>query len=74
MFVTKLTSKCQTTIPAKVRKALNLKAGDLVGFEIDGGKVMLRPVKPLDRAYLKALESTLNEWQSPEDEEAYRDL
>lgn len=74
MLVTKLTSKCQTTIPAKVRKALKLKAGDLVGFEIDNGTVRLRHVRPLDVPYLKALETTVEEWGSPEDEAAYCDL
>ena len=74
MLVTKLTSKCQTTIPAKVRKALKLKAGDLVGFEIDNGIVKLSHVRPLDVPYLKALETTVEEWGSPEDEAAYRDL
>jgi len=28
----------------------------------------------LDLEYLRALEGTLSEWASPEDEEAYRDL
>jgi AbrB family looped-hinge helix DNA binding protein len=32
----RLTTKCQVTIPQEVRKALGLKALDFVDFEIDG--------------------------------------
>lgn len=31
----KLTLKCQITIPKEVRKILNLQAGDYVTFEVD---------------------------------------
>jgi len=34
----------------------------------------VRRVKPLDLEYLQAVQGTLGEWQSAEDEEAYRDL
>ena len=70
----RLTSKYQATIPADVRRALRLKQGDVVQFEIDGGRVTLRRQRASDRAYLKGLESTLSEWNSPYDEEAYGDL
>ncbi len=43
-------------------------------FEIDGDRVTLRRQQAPDRAYLKGLESTLPEWGSPYDDEAYRDL
>lgn len=70
----RLTSKYQATIPADVRRALRLKQGDVVQFEIDGGRVTLRRQSASDRDYLKGLESTLSEWNSPYDEEAYGDL
>lgn len=70
----RLTSKYQATIPADVRRALRLKQGDVVQFEIDGDRVTLRRQQVSDRAYLKGLESTLSEWGSPYDDEAYRDL
>jgi AbrB family looped-hinge helix DNA binding protein len=70
-----LTQKHQTTIPAKVRKALGLRAGDVLGFELrEGGEVVLRKATPLDAAFAKSVEKTLSEWISAEDEEAYRDL
>jgi hypothetical protein len=36
--------------------------------------VTLARAEPLDRAYLKSLETTLSEWASPEDAAAYDDL
>lgn len=70
----KLTKKYQTTIPAPVRKILHLKAGDIVSFDIDGDNVSLRKSGPVDYIFTHALEETLTEWTSKEDEEAYRDL
>ncbi|HLT64488.1 MAG TPA: type II toxin-antitoxin system PrlF family antitoxin [Pseudohongiella sp.] len=71
----RLTSKYQATIPERVRKAMHLKAGDVVVFEIEEeGKVSLRKATPVDLAFSKALEGTLEEWMGEADEEAYRDL
>jgi AbrB family looped-hinge helix DNA binding protein len=38
----KLTSKGQTTIPGRVRAALNLKPGDQIAYELEEGRVTLR--------------------------------
>lgn len=70
----KLTTKFQTTIPTGVRKVLQLKAGDMVGFEIDGNEVKLRRATPLDLAFMQALEGTLSEWSSKADDRAFKDL
>lgn len=70
----KLTTKFQTTIPTSVRKVLQLKAGDMVGFEIDGNEVKLRRATPLDLAFTQALEGTLSEWSSKADDQAFKDL
>jgi AbrB family looped-hinge helix DNA binding protein len=72
--LSKLTAKGQTTIPREVREKLALKPGDLIAFEIQGDAVQLRKVEPLDVGYLRAVQSTLSEWESPEDAEAYDDL
>jgi AbrB family looped-hinge helix DNA binding protein len=37
-----LTSKGQTTIPAPVRDALNLKPGDKIIYELEGDRATLR--------------------------------
>lgn len=73
--VSKLTSKYQTTVPAPVREALLLKKGDALAFEIGAdGTVTVRKAVPLDVAFERALGATLGEWESGEDDEAYRDL
>lgn len=70
----KLTSKFQTTVPTSVRKALHLKAGDMVGFEIEGNEVRLRRASPLDLAFMQAMEGTLAEWSSTADDQAFKNL
>ncbi len=44
MDVSSMTSKGQVTIPAHIRKALGLKVGDKVAFELDDNAVKLTPV------------------------------
>lgn len=71
----RLTIRSQATIPAGVRKRLNLKPGDTVIFEeSERGMVCIRKAEPLDIEFLSALESTLSEWNSENDDRAYRDL
>ena len=71
----RLTRKYQATIPADVRRALRLKQGDTVQFEIEGDRVTLRRQRVADhRTYLRSLEANLSEWNSPYDDEAYGDL
>jgi antitoxin PrlF len=72
--VAKLTSKGQTTIPREVRDKLALSPGDVIAFEIEGDVVRLRKVEPSNLGYLRAVQTTLCEWESPEDAEAYDDL
>ena len=70
----RITSKGQTTIPRKVREKLSLKAGDVVVYELDQDGVRLHKQAPLDVAYLRAVQTTLSEWDSPEDAAAFDDL
>ena len=74
MKASKLSSKGQVTIPKDVRKAIGLKPGDLVSYEVQDGIVILQRAEPFDAAFHAALSSTLEEWSSPEDDEAFRDL
>lgn len=74
-LLVKLTSKNQATVPKAVRKVLHLHPKDQIFYEIlDDGRVMIRKAEPLDIAYLNALNSTLNEWDSDDDEKAYKHL
>ncbi|MBM3886740.1 AbrB/MazE/SpoVT family DNA-binding domain-containing protein [Candidatus Dependentiae bacterium] len=75
MAHSKLTSKFQATIPQEIRLALNLEAGDRIIFAItDDNQVVIKKATPLDLVYLEALDSTLSEWSSANDEEDFRDL
>jgi antitoxin PrlF len=52
-----------------------LKPGDSVVFEeFETGMIRIRKAEPLDMEFLSALESTLSEWNSENDDRAYRDL
>jgi len=65
----KITSKGQTTIPKEVRDALQARPGDLLAWEFaEDGRVTVRRVRPMDLEYLQAVQGTLSEWASPEDE------
>lgn len=75
MSTSKITTKFQATIPRDIRKKLHIKAGDLISFEIlDDNTVIVKRARQIDKDYLDALNSTLSEWKSNEDEEAYDDL
>ena len=70
----KLSTKGQVTIPADLRKASGIEPGDMVTYELQGKSLKLRKVEPFDAAYHAAVAETLEEWNSPEDEEAFNDL
>jgi antitoxin PrlF len=72
--VSRLTSKGQTTIPREVRRKLSLQPGDMIVYVLDDDQVRLRKQMPLDVAYLRAVQTTLSEWDSPEDAAAFDDL
>ncbi len=74
MLTSRLTQKGQATIPARIRRLFGLKTGDLIAFEVEGDRVVMYPVSPLDLQYAAALGDTLSEWDTPEDEEAWREL
>ena len=75
MSSSKITSKYQATIPKEVRKILHLHPGDSITFHVTKeGTVIIKRTQPLDKEYLRALDTTLSEWQSESDEEAYEHL
>ncbi len=74
LFVTKLTTKGQATIPSKVRKVLGVKPGDSVMFAIDGDVVTVKRAERLDAAVLKLATDSFSDWNTPEADEAFRDL
>jgi AbrB family looped-hinge helix DNA binding protein len=74
MPISRITSKGQVTLPKEVREALDLDKGDLLAYEIQDKVAILKKVEPFDLAFHGAVAETLEEWNSPEDEEAFDDL
>lgn len=80
MEMSRITSKYQATVPADVRAALGVKAGDQLAWEVkDDGGVSVRRSEQNggeDRwRHATLIDSqTFGEWLSEEDEVAFRDL
>ncbi len=72
MVTSKLTSKAQTTFPTSVRRALNLRPGDELGYTVtpDGLVILTRARTAVDIDPF----ATFDEWSSAEDEQAYGSL
>ncbi len=65
----------RATIPTTIRRELRLQAGDeLIFIEVLVGIVLLRKRARLDLPFLRGLGSTLDEWNSANDDRAFRDL
>ena len=71
MITSRLTSKAQTTIPQPVRKALGLKHGDELAYEIVNGHVVLSKAR---RRLKDDPFRTFSEWSSAADRKAYGKL
>ena len=74
MILSKISSKGQVTIPKQVRDKIGAKPGDSIAYVIKAGTVTIRRLDPFDAQFHSALSQTLDEWNTPEDEEAFRDL
>ena len=74
MHFSKISVKGQITIPKEIRNAIGIIPGDLIAYELRGETVELRRVKSFDTLFHSAISETLEEWNSPEDEEAFNDL
>jgi antitoxin PrlF len=74
MHVSKLSAKGQVTIPIEIRKAMGIEPGDLVAYKLQGQCIKLKRITPFDAVFHSAVSETLEEWSSPDDEEAFNDL
>ena len=74
MEISKVSSKGQVTLPKKIRESLGLRPGDRISYAVDNGTVSIRRLESFDAPFHAALSSTLDEWNTPEDDEAFRDL
>jgi antitoxin PrlF len=51
MHQSTLTTKGQTTIPREIRKLLGLKENDRILYEVEGGKVAIKPAPSVHELY-----------------------
>lgn len=69
----KASRKNQTTIPARVRKALRIAKGDTLLWTIEGNEVSIRILNKVDVDWTKTSELSLLEW-TEEEEKAEAEL
>ena len=74
MDLARITSKGQMTIPRKIRLAAHLNEGDVVSFAVENDRIVFRKLPTARDAYLLGVQETMTEWNSAEDDEAWRDL
>ena len=74
MELARITSKGQMTLPKRVRDAARLACGDVVVFVVENDRVIMRKVRTEADAYLRGVQETMAEWNSAEDEDAWKDL
>ena len=74
MELARVGTRGQTTIPKRVRAAANLNADDTLAFEVQVDQLVVPKMPVADNAYLRRLAHTRDEWNSLEDEAAWRDL
>ena len=44
-YISKVTRNYQVTIPHEIRQFLNIKEGEYIEFEIEGDKVIIKPLR-----------------------------
>jgi antitoxin PrlF len=71
----RVTAKGQATIPKRIREAAHIREGDMLAFDLDSNnRITIKRIDPSIDVELSAFQETLSEWNSPQDEEAWRDL
>ncbi|MBI3796526.1 MAG: AbrB family transcriptional regulator [Deltaproteobacteria bacterium] len=74
MQFSRLSAKGQITVPEEIRQVLKVRPGDLIVYKVQHGEVILKRAEPFDTVFHEAISATLDEWNTPEDDEAFRDL
>jgi antitoxin PrlF len=70
MIIGRITAKAQTTIPLAVRRALGLRPGDLISYEVKDGVAILSRAEPRAEDPFAAFD----EWSADADQRAYAEL
>ena len=75
MELARVTAKGQATIPKRIRDAAHIREGDMLAFDLDSNnRITITRIGTSVDVEFSALQETLSEWNSPQDEEAWRDL
>jgi antitoxin PrlF len=75
MELARVTAKGQATIPKRIREAAHIREGDMLAFDLDSNnRIIIKRIEPAINIELTALQETLSEWNSPQDDAAWRDL
>ncbi len=73
MDTARVSAKGQVTIPLRVRRAAHVGEGDVLMFTVGPeGAILATRLQP--HAELDALSATFSEWDSDEDDRAFRGL
>ena len=70
MQLAKIGARGRTTIPKTIQAAAGLHEGDVIAFEIEGDRLVVRKVVPGRDEYLLGVGEAMGEWLSREDEAA----
>ena len=74
VLASKISSKGQVTLPKGIRERLGAEAGDIVVYEVAGDTVTISKIRPFDKAFHASVSQTLDEWNTAEDDKAFRGL
>ena len=73
----RLTINNQTTLPSAVIEALGLSVGNFIEFAVDGGVVTAHDASgqlSQEVLFKSAQTNVMCDWNTPEDDETFRDL
>jgi antitoxin PrlF len=75
MELARITAKGQVTIPKRIRDAAHIREGNRLSFDFDSNnRIIIKLMdSPVD-VELLALQQTLSEWNSSQDDESWREL
>lgn len=74
MQTSRISQKGQVTLPKKIRQIIGVHAGDILAYEVNKEAVTIRRIEPFDAEFHATLSNTLDEWNTPDDEEAFQHL
>ena len=71
--IARVSSKGQTTIPAEFRRKTGIGPNDSVEFVLEGERIVMTKVQPIDRIWNAGQSAMMTEWNK-EEENVYNDL